>query len=170
MASNELITPTNALTTQDDRAMIEQKITELGNVIMGRANQDRQTAKDIYDFIRNEVDKISEDYERAKHIYNSAFEAIQGEPNDQIRGVMLCKLGKPPRKQNIVSYIEQMNKAVENSIKSSDNIVNLLNTITKANAAPKIKIDKVEVDNRALLLDQIIKEEEDSKLNNNYRS
>jgi len=165
-----LINPENALTTQDDKAIIEQKITELGNAIMGRANQDRQTAKDIYEFIRNEISQIEEDYDKAKHIYNSAFEAMQGEPNDQIRGVMLCKLGKPPRKQNIVHYIEQMNKAVENSIKSSDNIVNLLNVITKANATPKVKIDKVEVNNRSLLLDQIIKEEEEEKLNNKYRS
>jgi len=160
-----LINPENAIATQDDKAVIEQKITELGNAIVNRANQDRQTTKDIYEFIRSEIATIEEDYEKAKHIYNSAFEAIQGEPNDQIRSVMLCKLGKPPRKQNIVHYIEQMNKAVENSIKSSDSIVNLLNTVARANTT-KVKIDKVEVNNRSLLLDQIIREEEEEKLNN----
>lgn len=164
MASNELIMPEKSLATADDRAVIEQKINELSNTILGRSTQDRQTAKDVYEFIRTEIDRIQEDYEQAKHIYDSAFQAIQGEENDQIRGVMLCKLGKPPRKQNIVNYIEQMNRAVENSIKSSDSIVNLLNVVAKANA-PKVKIDKIEVDNRSLLLDQVIREEEEEKLN-----
>jgi hypothetical protein len=78
------------------------------------------------------------------------------EENIQYRNVMMCKLGKPPRRPNVVAYVEQMNHALENSIKSSDNTVQLLNIISRS-TTKKVQIDELNIDNRSMLLDEIIR-------------
>jgi len=161
MPSNELIVP-------EDTALIEKKVTELGNSIISRSDADRQTAKDIYNLIRDEIAKVEDDYQRAKDVYDTAFRTISQEENEQIKTVMLCKLGKPPYKKSIVGYLEQLNRALEMSIKSSDSVVDLMTTIARAATAKRVDIENVNIDNRALLLDEVIREEEEAKrLNNN---
>ena len=147
MASNELIAP--------ETAIADPKTMELINSVVTKANLDRNTAKEVYDFVKNEIDTMLNEYQCAKDVYDSMFNTIQTEENLQYKNVMMCKLGKPPRRPNVVGYIEQLNKSLELSIKSGENIVQMLNIISKSNTS-KINVEEVNIDNRALLLDQII--------------
>ena len=144
MPSNELINP------------VEHKEIELANSIIKKANLDRDTAKEVYQFVKKEIDTMLAEYKFAKDIYDSMFNTIQSEENQQYKNVMMCKLGKPPRRPNIVAYVEQMNKALENSIKSGENVVDLLNIISRS-TAKKVQIDELNIDNRSMLLDEIIR-------------
>jgi len=162
MAANELIHP-------EDTALVEKKVTELGNSILSRSDTDRKTAKDIYDLIRVEIAKIDSDYQHAKDIYDTAFNLIQQEDSEQIKSVMLCKLGRPPFKKSIVGYIEQLNRALEMSIKSSDSVVDLMNAVARVVASKRIDIENVNIDNRSLLLDEVIREEQEQKILNNNK-
>ena len=154
MASNELLPP--------QKNEITQKTEELASSIVDRANTDRDTAKQIYDFIMSQINKMESDYQTAKDAYDTAFRAIASEENEQIKAVMLCKLGKPPRKHSIVSYIEQLNRSLEMSIKSTADVSELLQTIIKSQTK-KVDVEEVNIDNRTVLLDEIIKEEEAKK-------
>jgi len=151
MPANELITP------------IDPKLMELSNSIVVKANLDRDTAKEVYAFLRSEIDKMMADYQFAKDIYDSAFNTIQSEENPQYKNVMMCKLGKPPRRPNVVGYVEQMNRAIENSIKAGDNVVQLLNIISRNNTK-KVNVEEMNIDNRSVLLDEIIAEKKAHEL------
>lgn len=157
--------PSNELITKTDNSVFDSRTNEMINSVVAKANLDRNTAREVYDFVKNEIDTMLNDYKMAKDIYDSMFNTIQAEESPQYKNVMLCKLGKPPRRPNIVNYIEQMNKALEMSIKSGDNIVNLLNIISKA-STKKVQIDEVNIDNRSLILEEIIAAEkaEEEKL------
>jgi len=130
---------------------------ELTNSIILKANLDRDTAKEVYDFVKKEIDTMLSEYQFAKDMYDSMFNTIQSEENVQYKNVMMCKLGKPPRRPNIVMYVGEMNKALELSIKSGEHAVNLLNIISRA-SNKKVQIDELNIDNRAMLLEEIIAE------------
>jgi len=146
----ELITPQNQLVEYD------KKFVDLVNSVVVKANLDRQTAADLYAFIKKEIDVILADYLRTKDIYDSMFNTIQSEENVQYKNVMMCKLGKPPRRPNIVAYLEQLNKTIENSIKSTMSITDLLNIISRS-TAKKVNVEEINIDNRSMLLDEIIR-------------
>ena len=155
MPSNELISP------------IDQKAIELAGSIVSKANLDRDTAKEVYTFVKKEIDTMLSEYQFAKDIYNSMFNTIQSEDNVQYKNVMMCKLGKPPRRPNIVAYVEQMNSALANSIKSTDAITNLLNIISRANNK-KVNVEEINIDNRAMLLEEIIAEKKSRGVYNEH--
>lgn len=152
----ELITPKNELVEYD------KKFADLVNSVVAKANLDRQTAADLYAFIKKEIDTILADYLRTKDIYDSMFNTIQSEENVQYKNVMMCKLGKPPRRPNIVAYLEQLNKTIENSIKSGEGILDLLNIISRANVK-KVNVEELNIDNRSVLLDEIIRSKRNIK-------
>ena len=150
MAANELIAPIN------------HKEVELANSIIKKANLDRDTAKEVYTFVKKEIDTMLGDYLRAKDLYDSMFNTIMSEENIQYRNVMMCKLGKPPRRPNVVMYVSEMNKAVENSIKSTGSITDLLNIISRSNTK-KVNVEEINIDNRSMLLDEIIRSKNEHK-------
>jgi predicted RND superfamily exporter protein len=150
MPSNELIIPN---TTE----IADPKTTELIDSVVLKANLDRDTAKEVYNFVKKEIDTMMNDYQFAKDCYDSAYNTIQQEENTQYKNIMMCKLGKPPRRPNIVAYVEQMNRALEMSIKSGENVVSLLNIISRANNK-KVNVEEINIDNRAMLLEEIIEE------------
>jgi len=145
MPSNELINP------------VDQKAVELATSIVAKANLDRDTAKEVFTFVKKEIDTMLNEYQFAKDMYDSMFNTIQAEENTQYKNIMMCKLGKPPRRPNIVAYVEQMNRALEMSIKSGENVVSLLNIISRANNK-KVNVEEINIDNRAMLLEEIIAE------------
>jgi hypothetical protein len=59
-----------------------------------------------------------------------------------------------------VSYIEQLNKALEMSISSSDNIVNLMNALTKMRSVKNVNIEQN--DNRQLILEEVVQDKKEN--------
>jgi len=155
MPSNELISP------------VDQKAIELAGSIVSKANLDRDTAKEVYTFVKKEIDTMLSEYQFAKDIYDSMFNTIQSEDNVQYKNVMMCKLGKPPRRPNIVAYVEQMNRALEMSIKTTTNITDLLNIISRGNTK-RVNVEEMNIDNRAMLLEEIIAEKKSRGVYNEH--
>jgi len=147
--ANELISPESKELSTDSKTDL------LINSVVDKANLDRDTAREVYDFVKKEIDTMISEYQANKDLYDSMFNTIQAEENPQYKNIMMCKLGKPPRRPNVVMYIGEMNKALENSIKSGENVVSLLNIISRANTK-KVNVEEINIDNRSLLLDQII--------------
>lgn len=155
-----------ALTEQQDKQfqLLNQKLDELGKSIVDKSNDDRDSAKSLYKYIQTEIQRMEADYETRKTAWYELYhEAIQIQDNN-LKAVALEKLGKPPfrREIDLVSYIEQLNKALEMSIKSSDNIVNLLNALTKLRSVKNVNVDvdKYE-DNRQLILEEIVQDDKE---------
>ena len=141
-------------------AAVSQKLEGLSNSIITRADEDRVTAKQIYDLIQTEISKIEGEYTTALKTWEAAYEVAIKEPDPKVRADLLKAIGRRPYKKAIVDYIEQLNKALEMSIRSSDSVVNLLSTLAKASTV-KNNIKEVNIDNRALILEEIIAEEKE---------
>jgi hypothetical protein len=141
---------------------VSKKLEELSGSIISRADEDRTTAKQIYDLIQAEIAKVQAEFTLALTTWEAAYEVAIKEPDPKVRTDLLKAIGRRPYKKPIVDYIEQLNKSLEMSIRSSDSVVNLLATLAKASTV-KNNIKEVNIDNRAMILEEIIAEEEARK-------
>jgi hypothetical protein len=152
------------ITAEQQLELANKRLEELSNSIIIRANDDRNTAKQIHDLIKEEIRLVEQDYKVQKESWDNLFKEAQNETDSEKKRELLKTLGRPPYKKSIVSYVEQLNRALEMSIRSSDNIVGLLSAVLKARTVKNnVQIDNI--DNRSLILEEIIEEERLNKQN-----
>jgi len=159
---NELIEQDNSGLVEQQFQMINKKLDELGSTIVARSNDDRDTAKSLYKYVQTEIQRMEAEYETRKTVWYELYHEAMNTEDKAMKTELLIKLGKPPfrREIDLVSYIEQLNKALEMSISSSDNIVNLMNALTKMRSVKNVNIEQN--DNRQLILEEVVQDKKEN--------
>lgn len=133
--------------------VLEMRMNKLGDTLLSNATNDREEARKIKQFIEQEISEIKAEYEQACTEYRSKIQTAEAIEDPFVRKDALSKIWKPKR-PNITLLISEMNKALEVSINSSDNIVKLLDVLAKVKLKSKetSNFDEIELSKKRLTL------------------
>ena len=137
--------------------VLENKIKKLGETLLSNSTDDRNEARKVKQLIEQEIAEIKNEYDIACAEYRLKVQEAETFEDPVQMKHELSKIWKPKRPQ-IALLISELNKALDVGISSSDNIVKLLEVLTKIKLRNKSnpEFDDIELSKKRV---QFLKEE-----------
>ena len=137
--------------------ILENKIIEVGSLLINHSAHNRDEGRRIRDLIYNEIAELKQEHEKDLEEYRVKYDSIMAIEDCKLRFETLKYLPKP-RRPAITFLLAELNRALEVTVISSDNIVKFVDALAKIKAAKKNtdEFDEIKyVGKRAELLDKI---------------
>jgi hypothetical protein len=141
--------------------VLESKINGIGSSVMTSYREDRDEAEKIKTLIYQEIENIKTEYESDLKRYEDQYSMIWEEEDPEVRRELL-KYCKRPRRPAVTYLIAELNRALEITVSSSDNIVKLVDILAKIKIA-KSKSDEFDEINMSSKRSNILKEFKETK-------